>query len=106
MGETGWYQRVTITETEGGVERKTNLTLLSFVWVASRGETAKWPNAAEGETVAVFLCLFGMSDPPGVEHRLGPRCQVLQRGLGVGHTWGQRRLSPSSPCPSWVALQA
>ena len=24
------------------------------------GETAKWPNAAEGETVEAFLCLFGM----------------------------------------------
>ena len=46
----------------GGVERKTNLTLPSYVWV--RGETARWPNAAEGETVAAFLCLFGMSDPP------------------------------------------
>ena len=44
------------------MERKTNLTLPSYVWVG--GETAKWPNAAEGETVAAFLCLFGMSDPP------------------------------------------
>ena len=44
------------------MERKTNLTLPSFVWVG--GETAKWPNAAKGETVAAFLCLFGMSDPP------------------------------------------
>ena len=62
MGGTGWYRQVTITEKEGGVERKTNLTLPSHVWVG--GETAKWPNAAEGETVAAFLCLFGMSDPP------------------------------------------
>ena len=46
----------------GGLERKTNLTLPSYVWVG--GETAKWPNAVEGETVAAFLCLFGMSDPP------------------------------------------
>ena len=44
------------------MERKTNLTLPSYVWVG--GETAKWPQAAEGETVAAFLCLFGMSDPP------------------------------------------
>ena len=44
------------------MERKTNLTLPSYVWVG--GETAKWPNAAEGEMVAAFLCLFGMSDPP------------------------------------------
>ena len=44
------------------MERKSNLTLPSFVWVG--GETAKCPNAAEGETVAAFLCLFGMSDPP------------------------------------------
>ena len=62
MGGTGCYRHVTITEKEGGVERKTNLTLPSYVWVG--GETAKWPNAAEGETVAAFLCLFGMSDPP------------------------------------------
>ena len=62
MGGTGWYRQVTITEKEVGVDRKTNLTLPSFVWVG--GETAKWPNAAEGETVAAFLCLFGMSDPP------------------------------------------
>ena len=65
MGGTGWYRQVTITEKEGGVERKTNLTLPSYVWAG--GETAKWPNAAEGETVAAFLCLFGMSDPPPKE---------------------------------------
>ena len=62
MGGTGWYRQVNITEKEGGVERKTNLTLPSYVWVG--GETAKWPNAAEGEAVAAFSCLFGMSDPP------------------------------------------
>ena len=33
VGGTGWYLQVTITEKEGGVERKTNLTLHSFVWV-------------------------------------------------------------------------
>ena len=27
QGGTGWYRQVTITEREGGVERKTNLTL-------------------------------------------------------------------------------
>ena len=42
------------------MERKTNLTLPSHVWVW--GETAKRPNAAERETVAAFLCLFGMSE--------------------------------------------
>ena len=62
MGGTGWYRQVTITEKEGGLERKTNLTLPSYEWV--RGETAKWPNAAKGETVAAFLCSFGMSEPP------------------------------------------
>ena len=62
MGGTGWYRQLTITKKEGGVERKTNLTLPSYVWVGA--ETAKWPNAAEGETVAAFLCLFRMSDPP------------------------------------------
>ena len=56
MGGTGWYRQVTITEKELVVERKTNLTLPSYVWV--RGETAKWPNAAEGETVLTFgVCL-------------------------------------------------
>ena len=64
----GWYRQVTITEKEGGVERKTNLTLPSFVWVG--GETAKWPNAAKGETVAAFLCLFGMSAPPPPKGKL------------------------------------
>ena len=49
----------------GGGERKSNLTLPSFVWVG--GEIAKWPNAAEGETVVAFLCLFGISDPPQKE---------------------------------------
>ena len=62
QGGTGWYRQVTITEKEGGVERKTNLTLPSYVWVG--GETAKRPNAVEGETVAAFLCLFGMGNPP------------------------------------------
>ena len=65
MGGTGWYRQVTITEKEGGVERKSNLTLPSYVWVG--GETAKWPNASEGETFAAFLCLFGMIDPPPKE---------------------------------------
>ena len=36
---TGWYQQITITEKEGGLERKTNLTLPSYVWVG--GGTAK-----------------------------------------------------------------
>ena len=62
QGGTGWYRQVTITEKEGGLERKTNLTLPSYVWVG--GETTKWPNAAKGVTVAAFLCLFWMSDPP------------------------------------------
>ena len=63
--DSGWYRQVTITEKEAGVERKTNLTLPSYVWFG--GETAKSLNAAEGETVAGFLCLFGMSDPPPKE---------------------------------------
>ena len=55
---------ITIMEKEGGVERKTNLTLPSYVWVVGGGPLATWPNVPEGETVAAFLCLFGMSDPP------------------------------------------
>ena len=38
-GGTGWYRQVIITEKEGGLERKSNLTLPSYVWVG--GETAK-----------------------------------------------------------------
>ena len=51
LGGYSWYARLC-----------SPYTLPSYVWVG--GETAKWPNAAEGETVAAFLCLFGMSDPP------------------------------------------
>ena len=40
-GGTGWYRQVTITEKEGGVERKTNLTLPSFVWVGGNGQMAE-----------------------------------------------------------------
>ena len=97
MGGTRWYRQVTITEKEGGVERKTNLTLPSYVWVG--GETAKWPNAAEGETVAAFLCLFGMSDPPQRKSYFLLRVcflwegeytgrevwQKLHRGVGIHH---------------------
>ena len=39
------------------MERKTNPTLPSYVWV--RGETAKWPNAAEGETGWLFCVCLG-----------------------------------------------
>ena len=46
----------------GGVDRKTNLTLASNVCFG--GQTAKWPNVPEGQTVGAFLLLFGMSDPP------------------------------------------
>ena len=61
-GGTGWYRRVTITEKEGGggEEDQPHPPLLCVGW----GEPPKWPNAAEGETVAAFLCFFGMSDPP------------------------------------------
>ena len=61
-GGGGWYGQVTITENEGGLERKTNLTLPTYLWVGR--ETSKWPNVPEGETVAAFLCWFGISDPP------------------------------------------
>ena len=66
-----------IREKEGGVKRKTNLTLPSYVWV--QGETAKWPNAGEGEAVAAFVCLFGMSDPPQKEKLLCPECASLMK---------------------------
>ena len=99
MGGTGWYRQITITEKEGEVERKSNLTLPSYVWVG--GETANWPNAAEGETVAAFLCLFGMSDPPkgkkffeglffvgGGVHREGSVAEAAQGGGGHPPGWG------------------
>ena len=65
QGGTGCYRQVTITEKEEGVERKTNLILPSYMWVG--GETAKWPNVPEGETVAAFFCFFGMSDAPNTK---------------------------------------
>ena len=58
-------RQVTITEKEGGVERPTSP---SPPMCGVGLETAKWPNAAEGETVAPFLCLFLMSDPPPKEN--------------------------------------
>ena len=88
MGGTGWYRQVTITEKEGGVERKTNLTLPSYVWVG--GETAKWPNAAEGETVAAFLCLFGKSDPPQTKNYFLLRVCFLWEGGYTGREVWQK----------------
>ena len=88
MGGTGWYRQVTITEKEGGVERKTNLTLPSYVWVG--GETAKWPQAAEGETVAAFLCLFGMSDPPQRKSYFLLRVCFLWEGVYTGREVWQK----------------
>ena len=54
------------------------------------GETAKWPNAAEGETVAAFSCLFGMSDPP----------QMVAMGFRVPNACS----NPSSQCALTPAL--
>ena len=64
----------------GGLERKTNLTLPPYVWVG--GRTAKWPNAAEGETVAAFLCLFGMSDPLPKEKLFSLRVCFIDEASG------------------------
>ena len=44
------------------MERKSNLTLPSYVWAGK--ETAKWPNAAEGETVAAFFMFVWDERPP------------------------------------------
>ena len=44
MGGDGMVPAGRVTEKEGGVERKSNVTLPSYVWIG--GETAKWPNAA------------------------------------------------------------
>ena len=59
----GWYRQVTITEREGGVE-------------------AKWPNSAEGETVAAFLRLFWMSDPPKRKVYFSLMVCFIDEGLG------------------------
>ena len=67
---------------EGGLERKTNLTLPSYVWVG--GGKAKWPNAARGETVAAFLYLFGMSDPPKRKNYFPLRVCFLREGEYTG----------------------
>ena len=120
MARTGWYRQVTITEKEGRLERKTNLTLPSYVWVG--GKTAKWQNAAEGETIAAFLCLFGMSDPPPpkekitfclgcaslMKHRgstLGGKCGRSCNGVGASTGLGGTSPPPKSVCDataSWV----
>ena len=68
------------------MERKTNLTLPSYVWVG--GETAKWPNAAEGEPVAAFLCLFGMSEPPPKE-KLWCASLIKHHGSTLGGKYGR-----------------
>ena len=99
MGGTGWYRQVTITEKEGGVERKTNLTLPSYVWVG--GETAKWPNAAEGETVAAFLCLFGMSDPPQRKSYFLLRVCFLWEGEYTGREVWQKLHRGGGHPPGW-----
>ena len=43
---------------------KTNLTLPSYVWVGGGKPSAHWTKVPEGETLAAFLCLLGMSDCP------------------------------------------
>ena len=70
------------------MERKSNLTLPSYVWVG--GETAKWPNAAKGETVAAFLCLFGMSDPPQRKNYFLLRVCFLWEGEYTGREVWQK----------------
>ena len=100
MGGLGWYRQVTITEKEGGVEWKTNLTLPSYVWVG--GETAKWPNAAEGETVPAFLCLFGMSDPPQRKSYFLLRVCFLWEGDIRGGKCGRSCTGGGHPPGWWV----
>ena len=95
----------------GGVERKSNLTLPSYVWVG--GETAKWPNAAEGETVAAFLCLFEISDPPERKNYFLLRVCFLWEGEYTGREVWQKlhmggassrlgRMTPPHLC--WMPL--
>ena len=103
------------------MERKTNLTLPSYLWVG--GETAKWLNAAEGEMIAAFLCLFGLSDPPqrknyfllrvcfideaSGEYTGGEVWQKLHRGGDTRQVGGYK--APQSVCDataSWVQSYA
>ena len=72
----------------GGAERKSNLTVPSYVWVG--GETAKRPNAAKGETVGAFLCLFGMSDPPQRKNYFLLRVCFLWEGEYAGREVWQK----------------
>ena len=81
------------------MERKTNLTLPSYVWVG--GETAKWPNAAEGETVAAFLCLFGMSDPPQRKSYFLLRVCFLWEGEYTGRKVWQKLHRGGGHPPGW-----
>ena len=46
------------------------------------GETAKWPNVAEGEEVAAFLCLFGIREPPQHKKYFLPRLRFVDEALG------------------------
>ena len=56
MGGTGWYRQVTITEKEGGVERKTNLALPSYVWVrGGNGQVAECRRGGNGCGFFVFV---------------------------------------------------
>ena len=90
MGGTGWYRQVTITEVEGGLERKTNLTLPSYVWVG-------------GETVAAFLCLFGMSDPPQRKSYFLLRvCFFLRGGYTGREAWHKLHRGGGHPPGWWV----
>ena len=58
MGGTGWYRQVTITEKEGGVERKTNLTLPSYVWVWG-GKRPSGRKPQRGKRLRLFCVCLG-----------------------------------------------
>ena len=45
-------------------KRKTHLTLPSYVWVGGGNPLASWAKVPEGETLAAFLCLFCLTEPP------------------------------------------
>ena len=50
-------------ERRGGVERKTNLTLPTYVWVGGNKPLAKWPKVPEGESMTALIYLFCMAEP-------------------------------------------
>ena len=57
MGGTEWYRQVTITEKEGGVERKTNLTLPPMRGFGGKRPSGRKPQ--RGKRLRLFCVCLG-----------------------------------------------